>query len=136
MTASPEDVLRRLIDGVTERRWDDLPSLYAADTVVEHPLALPSPTRLVGRAALAAHFAAAGELPLRMRAENVVIHPGADPELVVGEFDYFGENTATGVGFRFANVFVVRVRDGLIVRSRDYSDHARLAAAFGRLGGS
>jgi hypothetical protein len=31
-------------------------------------------------------------------------------------------------------VFVVRVRDGLIVESRDYSNHAMFAAAFERLG--
>jgi ketosteroid isomerase-like protein len=132
-TPTPEDVLRRLIAGVTERRWDELPALYATDTVVEHPLGLPAPTRLEGRAAVAAHFDAARRLPLRMRAENVAVHRGADPGVVVGEFDYVGENTATGAAFRFANVFVLRVRDGLIVRSRDYSDHARLAAAFGRL---
>lgn len=133
MTSTPEQVLHQLIDGVTRRRWDELPLLYAVDAVVEQPLGLPSPTRLEGRAALAAHFAAASKLPLEMCAENVVFHAGADPELVVGEFDYAAQNTATGQAFRVANVFVVRVRDGVIVHSRDYSDHARLAAAFGRL---
>lgn len=133
MTISPEEVLRQLIDGVTGRRWADLPALYADDAVVDHPLGLPSPTRLTGRAAVAAHFDAASGLPLEMEAENLVVHRGADPEVVVGEFDYAGRNTRTGVPFRLANVFVLRVRDGRIVRSRDYSDHARFAAALGRL---
>jgi ketosteroid isomerase-like protein len=30
-------------------------------------------------------------------------------------------------------IFVVRVRDGQIVESRDYGDHVGLARAFGRL---
>ena len=134
MAAQPRQVLSELIAGVTERRWDDLPALYAEDTLVEHPLGLPVKTRLEGRAALAAHFRSAADLPLRMEAENVVMHDTADPEVVIGEFDYVGTDTSTGAAFRVANVFVVRVRDGLIVESRDYTDHARLAAAFGRLG--
>jgi uncharacterized protein len=52
---------------------------------------------------------------------------------VVAEFDYRARNTATGASFTVANVFVVRVRDGLIVESRDYSNHVMFAAAFGRL---
>lgn len=31
-------------------------------------------------------------------------------------------------------VFVVRVRDGLIIESRDYADHIGMARAFGQLG--
>jgi uncharacterized protein len=125
--ATPVDVIHRLITGVPEGRWDELPTLYAPDAVVEHPMALPEPARLVGRAAVEAHFAAAAQLPLRMRAENVVVHEGADPELAVGEFDYVG--VVGDAPFRTANVLVVRVRDGLIVHSRDYHDHARLGAA-------
>jgi ketosteroid isomerase-like protein len=56
-----------------------------------------------------------------------VLHPGADPELIVGEFDYVAEHTSSGATTRIANVFVLRVRDGQIVHSRDYSDHARFA---------
>jgi ketosteroid isomerase-like protein len=131
MTRTPTDVLEKLITGVTSRRWDDLPDLYAPDAVVDHPMQLPAPTRIDGRKGIAAHFAAAAQLPLEMRAENLVVHQTADPEVIVGEFDYVGRNTATGDDFSFANIFVLRVRDGRIVESRDYSNHAVLGAVFG-----
>jgi uncharacterized protein len=129
----PIDVVRDLLQFVPEQRWDELPSLYAVDARVTHPLALPRPTALHGRAEIAAHFARAASLPLVLRTENVVIHEARDPEVVIAEFDYVGSNTATGASFRFGNVFVTRVRGGEIVESHDYSDHAVLAAAFGVL---
>jgi ketosteroid isomerase-like protein len=129
MPPTPTDVLRQLIDGVSEQRWGDLAALYAEDAVVEQPLALPERTRLEGRDAIAAHFAAARDMPIRMRAENIVIHGGTDPELAVAEFEYLLEHHAAGTPVRAANVQVARVRDGLIVSSRDYHDHARIAAA-------
>ena len=46
---TPRQVFERLLAGVTGRRWDELPSLYAEDTVVDHPLAIPAPTRINGR---------------------------------------------------------------------------------------
>jgi ketosteroid isomerase-like protein len=129
---TPREVLSRLIEGVTARRWDELPALYADDAVVDHPFLLPAPGRLEGRAAVAAHFDLARRLPLEMRAENVRVHDTADPEVVVGEFDYRARNTATGAEFTIGNIFVLRVRDGLIAESRDYSNHAVIDAAFGR----
>jgi ketosteroid isomerase-like protein len=48
--------------------------------------------------------------------------------VVVAEYDYQGEMTSTGRSFIVANVQIVRVRDGLIVRSRDFHDHAGMAA--------
>jgi uncharacterized protein len=101
--------------------------------VVHHPMQLPVPVKIEGRRALAEHFRRAAQLPLEMTAENVMIHETVDPELVVAEFDYRARNTATGGSFTVVNVFVVRVREGLIVESRDYSNHVMFAAAFGRL---
>ncbi len=50
--ASPRAVFQRLIDGITARRSDDLPRLYAEDAVVVQPFAQPA-ARLEGRAACA-----------------------------------------------------------------------------------
>src|SRR5689334_5942202 len=133
MTRTPRQVVEELIEGVPARRWDTLPDLYAPGAVVHHPMQLPVPVTIEGRQALAEHFQRAAQLPLEMTAENVVIHQTVDPELVVAEFDYRARNTATGADFTVANVFLVRVRDGLIVESRDYSNHVMFAAAFGRL---
>jgi uncharacterized protein len=129
---TPRAVFERLIDGVSHRRWAELPGLYAEDAVVVHPFA-PSAGPLTGREALRRHFATAEGLDLEMTPHDVVVHETADPEVVVGEFAYVGRVTTTGRPFTLRNVFVLRVRDGLIVESRDYADHLAFAAATGRL---
>ena len=133
MTLSTREVVKRLVTWVPEQRWDDLPPLYDEEAVVEQPMALPGPLRLVGRPAIAAHFAAAAQLPLSMRLEHLVLHQTADPDVVIAEFDYVARRTDTAQEFRVANVFVVRAREGRIIESRDYSNHALFAAAFDRL---
>jgi len=134
MGRSPIEVFRLLLRGVTERRWSELPELYAEDTVVRHPFLRYGGPVLHGREEVRAHFAAAAELPLEMRARDVVIHETSDPEVVIGEFRYVGRFTDTGREFSTTNIFVTRVRHGLIVESRDYADHLNFAAAAGRLG--
>ena len=134
MPASPTEVLHALIDGVTGKQWDALPSLYAEDTVVEHPMNTPAPTTLRGREALRRHFDGARDLPLDMTARNVVVHETADPDTVIGEFDYHVRpHEPAGREFVVRNIFVLTVRDGLIVTSRDYTDHLAFADGMGRL---
>ena len=133
MIATPTEVFRKVLAGVTGRRWAELPGLYAEDTVVRHPLLPFGGPALYGREEVRAHFANAAALPVAMRATDVVIHQTADPEVVIGEFRYVGRFTDTGREFSMSNIFVTRVRGGLIVESRDYADHLNFAAAAGRL---
>ncbi|WP_377271820.1 nuclear transport factor 2 family protein [Peterkaempfera sp. SMS 1(5)a] len=132
-TADPRTVFESLIRGITDGSWDRLADLYAEDAVVELPFALPAPVRLEGREAVRAHFAAAAGGPLRLTVHDVVVHRTADPEVVVAEFGYEIRTPAAGEAFHTANVQVLRVRDGLVVASRDYHNHAALAAALGQL---
>ncbi|HEY7597770.1 MAG TPA: nuclear transport factor 2 family protein [Actinophytocola sp.] len=125
MTATPREVAHRLVEGISEQRWAELPDLYAEDTVVEQPFN-PRPAVLRGRGDLAAHFAAAADRPLRVKAKNVVVHETTDPEVVVMEYDY--DVDAQGRTGTVGNVLVLRVRDGRIVSSRDYHDHGAIAA--------
>jgi ketosteroid isomerase-like protein len=119
MTA-PAEVFRQLVDGVVGKKWDQLPSLYAEDAVVVHPFSTdPAVARLEGRAQLREHFARAAEMGVDFRAEDVVVHETTDPEVVVGEFTYQG--TLGGQDVSMPAIFVLRVRDGLIVESRDYT---------------
>jgi ketosteroid isomerase-like protein len=131
--ASPREVFDRLVNGVTGRKWAELPNLYAEDAVVIHPFAVTSAARLDGREQIRQHFAAGAAMPLEMQASNIVIHETGDPEVIIAEFDYHGRVTTTGRTFTVHNIFVLRVRDGLIVASRDYVDHLALAAAFDRV---
>jgi len=131
-SASPRHVFERLIQGISNRSWDRLSELYADSVVVEQPFGLPHPLRLEGRDQLAAHFAAGAQLPLELTARNVVVHETRDPEVIVAEFDYAGRVTSTGRSFTVPNILVIRVRDGKIVASRDYHNHALLAEVLAR----
>ncbi|MEV4056555.1 nuclear transport factor 2 family protein [Amycolatopsis sp. NPDC049688] len=124
---TPRDVFTALSDGISEGRFSELSALYAEDTVVEHPQAVPRPTRLTGRAAVHERFAGVLAGALRLKRKNVVVHETTDPEVIVAEYGYDAESVETGRTIEAANIQVLRVRDGLIVHSRDYHDYLRLA---------
>lgn len=90
------------------------------------------PDRIGGAAAVRAHFGRADQVPFVLRARDIVVHETTDPELVVSEWDYEVSAKATGRTVTAANVQLLRVRDGLIVWSKDFHDHrapAELATA-------
>jgi uncharacterized protein len=128
MPATPAEVFTQLVSGVCEQRWADLPALYAPRTHVVHPMDPSRSPALLTRDELAGHFARGAKTlgDIRFTAAAVTVHQTADPEVVIGEFEYRGTNPATGAPFVIPNVFVIRVRDGQIIESRDYADHVEL----------
>jgi uncharacterized protein len=126
---TPRQVVERLLAGIAAGTTPALAELYAELAVVELPFAQPGGLRLVGREQLAQHFSRAARAPLRLRPIDVTLHETTDPEVVVAEYDYHGEVTSTGRQFVVSNVQIVRVRDGLIVSSRDFHDHVAMTAA-------
>lgn len=136
MVLSPREVFLRVVEGVAAQDVEGLPQLYAEQTDVRHPMSPLGAPPLTSRAELAEHFAApwpAGVPNLRFQPVDVVVHETADPEVIVAEFAYAGTHPDTGEPFRVPCVFVMRVRDGLIVESRDYGDHLAFAKARGQL---
>jgi uncharacterized protein len=127
--ASPRDVVESLIRGISEGTWEELSLLYAEDAVVEHPYAVSGPSRIEGREVLHERFKGAIARVFELNARNLVVRQTDDPEVVVAEYDYEVRVPQTGKVFETANVLVVRVRDGLIVHSRDFHDHHAIAAA-------
>jgi ketosteroid isomerase-like protein len=128
-------VAGRLSPAEREAQLDALAELYAEQTDVRHPFAPLGDTPLRTRAQLREHFAAAGPLTAgaeRFEPVNTRVHATGDPEVVVVEFAY--AISAGGRDSEVPCIFVVRVRDGRIVESRDYGHHVGLARAFGRLG--
>ena len=125
-----------LVTGVAEGRWDSLPQLYADETHVVHPFHPLGGEPLISRDELRAHFTVPeGAPPVpRRTVENVVIHETSDPEVIVAEFEYHGDAAGTGELVVIPAVFVMRVRDGEIVSSRDYLDHLASARFRGQLG--
>ena len=130
---TPRQVVEQLLAGITAERWHEAADLYSDDAVVAQPLALPHPSTVRGKAESAAHFERAAGGPLELVADHIEIHDTADPELVIARYEYRARNRATGASAIVANVQIVRVRHGLIVRSEDFHDHAILGAVTGRL---
>jgi uncharacterized protein len=138
---SPQEVFLTLVNGVAERRWDELPGLYADQTDVVHPFHPLRAPALRSRDEIREHFTArehsrqtdAGPPELR-RAAIINIHQTIDPEVIIAEFEYQGTVAGTGEPFALPAIFVLRVRDGEIVSSRDYFDHLASARVSGQLG--
>lgn len=145
MSRTPEEVVRAVARGVSRLRGpglrpdereavlDELAGLYAEHTDVRHPFAPLGDHPLRTRAQLRAHFAerATADGLEHYAAVDVMVHQTTDPEVVVQEFRYAGR--IDGRDFSVPLVFVTRVRDGVIVESRDYADHVGFARAFGHL---
>jgi ketosteroid isomerase-like protein len=127
-TLTPREVFLRLVEGVAAGRWTELPDLYAEQTDVRHPFDPLRRPALRTREELREHFTPPPGAPgLERRATSFTIHETADPEVIVAEFEYRGPDSVTPC------VFVMRVRDGQIVESRDYIDPIASARAWGRL---
>ncbi len=131
---SPREVFQKLIEGISAGRFTELAELYAEDAVVETVFEPVGPRRFEGRAVLKERFAQiAASSPVELTPANVVVRETDDAEVVVAEFDYRVHHRLTGRTFEAANIQVLRVRDGLIVSSRDYHDHLALIVAGGNL---
>ncbi len=94
--------------------------MFAEDGVMEFPYALPSPRRLEGREALAAHLAYLARLVEFLSVSDVAKHETTDPEVFIVEFASSGRAVATGEPFEQRYISVIRVRDGHIVHYKDY----------------
>ncbi|MFL6074996.1 MAG: nuclear transport factor 2 family protein [Mycobacteriales bacterium] len=129
---TPSDVFLALVRGVASGQRDGLADLYAERTHVEHPFHPLRPAPLRTRDELRAHFGGGGPA-LRREPVDIRIHQTTDPEVIVAEFAYAGTNPDTGESFRIPGIFVMRVRDGQIVESRDYFDPLAAARARGQL---
>lgn len=134
---TPQEVFLRLVHGVAAGRGEALADLYAEQTHVVHPFDPERGPALTTRDQLRDHFrggTAITEPRLRFQPTEIVVHETADPEVIVAEFAYAGTVVSTGEPFRTPCIFVMRVRDGQIVESRDYlhhSDRDRALAAGG-----
>lgn len=131
-STSPAAVLRRLIRAIGERRQVELlDDWFAEDVVVEHPFMVPEPIVTAGREQLRERMTRLRALPISMEIDEVVVHETADPEVVVGEFRSRIVSDRTGADATTRNIMVTRVRDGRVVSSRDYHQHAVIDAVAG-----
>ncbi|MCA2224439.1 nuclear transport factor 2 family protein [Nonomuraea aurantiaca] len=124
MTVPTYPTAREVVDRFLRASVDGgLADLYAPDVVIEIPFAPAGiPRRSQGREELRARFKAAEGVLRWERTDNVLIHETTDPEVVIVEFDIHGSLVASGRSVVSSYIMVIRVRDGLIVHSRDYGN--------------
>lgn len=131
---SPSEVFLALVNGLCEGRIGEVIDLYAERTDVSHPFDPLRGAGFTSREELRQHFARRpARQTLKARATNIRIHETSDPEVIVAEFRYEIENLETGASSSYPCIFVMQVRDGKIVSSRDYVDHLGSAEARGSL---
>ena len=95
--------------------------MVSENGIVEFPFAPPGfAPRLQGREALGAHLARVGGRVEFHRMTDPIIHETADPEVLIIEFDGFGQGVTTGEPYEQRYISVVRTRDGHIVHIREY----------------
>ena len=132
--AGPHEVLERLRQAAISQSADDMRRLYAAEAVHEFPFTAPGvPSRLEGRDEIVNWIAEGWTAnPLRYeRYRTLAVHDTSDPETIIVEQEALGTSAATGQ-FALPNVIVLTVRNGQIVRLRDYVNILAAAAAIGR----
>ena len=127
-------VLRRHRQAAVDQSAGEMSRLYAVDAVHEFPFTAPGfPSRLEGREEIVNWTVAlwkTGALRYE-RYRTLAIHDTDDPETIIVEQEALGTSTSTGE-FALPNIVVLTVRDGQIVRLRDYVDVLAAAAAVGR----
>ena len=142
VSTDPAEIVRAVCDGVSllvsgdldqaqrEAQLDRLAALYAERTDVRHPFAASGPP-LRTRADLRRHFARS---PTRAdgveRFEPVGLHVHRTG---IPRSSSPSSATRVAAACSIPNIFVTRVRDGVIIESRDYADHIGAARAFGHL---
>ncbi|ETK37684.1 nuclear transport factor 2 family protein [Microbispora sp. ATCC PTA-5024] len=132
--AGPREVLERFRHASISQSADDLRRLYALDAVHEFPFTRPGvPSRLDGRDEIVNWITAGWKAgPLKYeRYRTLAVHDTADPETIIVEQEALGTSASTGE-FALPNIVVLTVRNGQIVRLRDYVNILAAAEAMGR----
>lgn len=120
---STREVVDRLLQLTAHGPTENMADLFAEDVRFEMPFLPPgAPQPPPGREEFRKHLKEAVGVRKFHDVDEVHVHETADPEVIVAEYRLHGEVLATGQRFTSRAVMVVRVRDGLITWSRNYSN--------------
>jgi ketosteroid isomerase-like protein len=134
MAETLREVWEHLVSHQLTRDIDGWLNCFAVDGVMEWPFRLKGvPARLEGREAIRAAVEPVWERAKQTNRrisghERVVFHQTLDPELAIVEFDIIGAS-AQGP-FRQSVVYLLRVRNGLVLLLREFVDTAALNELF------
>src|SRR4051794_36700809 len=123
MSRTARETVEELLRLVTDEDRSKIADLYDPDVVIENPFApqeFPAVAR--GRERIREQMKVNAGRWLFDRVERIGLHETADPEVIIAEYRIHGRIAAGDEPFALTFVMVARVRDGLIVSSRDYSN--------------
>lgn len=133
---APRHTVSRFLRAVVSGRPGDLADCYAPDVVIEMPLAVDAlyPSRIeTTREALRTRFQAGAAIRRYTALDNAVVHETTDPDVLIVEYDVRVEMVDSDEQFSMSFLMVLHFRDGLIDRSRDYTDPIKGARALGKV---
>ncbi|MFI9840784.1 nuclear transport factor 2 family protein [Nonomuraea sp. NPDC051941] len=117
---SIEEIVTAYHAAMLHKSADELADLYAEDALHEFPFGGPAPFK--GREEIRAGYRAMwGAMPFKPdEVRRVSLHQATDPEVVLVEQDTFV--TVAGQSITVPGLLVLRIRNGLIIHTRDYMD--------------
>ena len=122
-TRTPRETMEARFDRILAGEFPI--DLYAEDVEVENPLSPEGERRHIhGRDALVKGFAGMMSGSTIKAIKDLTIQETTDPELIVSEFKVDIEIKESMKTYQLVFVMITRVRDGLIVSTRDYSNSA------------
>jgi ketosteroid isomerase-like protein len=120
-----------LLRTTAEGTRDQIADLYDPEVVIEIPFSPDGISNVTkGRETMRARMNAAASLLAFDSVEDVALHETADPEVVIAEYRILGHLAPGGKPFSLSYITVTRVRDGLIVSSRDYGNPLEVGELF------
>lgn len=132
--ASPRDVALALLRTLARGDASSATQYYDDDAEIIVKFSIPTPATIRGLPAIARIFDETPDWRVRrmyrnIEVTNLVVHETLDPEVVIVEWDYLTRIEPEDRTVVNGNIIVVRVREGMIVKSRDYHDHVSRAIA-------
>jgi uncharacterized protein len=124
-------LMSRYQELITTRRFDEWIELWTDDAVCEFPFAGPGrPARLTGKAEILAYMKAYPDTISVEGVQDIQLHPGQDPNVLVVELTIAGTATQTGRPYNQQFVIIARARDGRLAHYREYWNALVSAEAF------
>jgi hypothetical protein len=136
MARSPREVAeltRRIVEDGDGLVFADL---FAEDGVMEYPFGIPGmPVALEGREAIREWFSARAEMRglFDMKEVTSTVWETDDPEVVITEIVHRGYSRVLDGPYEMRALGIIRVRNGEIVRYRDFMNPLSLAQLTGRI---
>jgi ketosteroid isomerase-like protein len=129
-TLAAADLLRRSLDTFLAKDMKGWADLCDENVVVEFPFAPEgSPARLEGRTAIYEYLRGYPDLIDVHRITSLRIHSTDDPNVAVADWSVTGLVVANGNPYEMSYATFVTIKDGLIVKYREYWNPVAFATA-------